>query len=129
MIGGGSPGAPAEAAVVAFQAAGGAEVSQGPEGMTFVQGKVGDGGAEVGAETVDGLGLRQAIVADDVAIALEHRGETFGLPNVVKVAENGFALPALFLAGAVFAADADEPKMKAISLPASITNRPLWHGL
>ena len=73
--------------------------------MPLVHGKVGDGGAEVGAETLHSLGLREAIVTDDVAIALEHSGEAFGLPDVVEVAENGFALAALFLAGEIFAAD------------------------
>lgn len=89
MVGGGGASAAAEAAIVAFQATGGAKVSYVPGGMPLVHGKVGDGGAEVGAETVHGLGLGQAIVADDVAIALEHRGETLGLPDVVEVAENG----------------------------------------
>ena len=102
MVGVGGASAAAEAAIVAFQAAGGAEVRDVPVRMTLVHGKVGDGGAEVGAETVHGLGLGQAIVADDMAIALEHRGEAFGLPDVVEVAENGFALAALFLAGEIF---------------------------
>src|SRR5512139_4097019 len=107
MVGRSRPRTPAKAAIVAFEPAGGAEVSDVPGGMTLVHGKVGDSGAEVGAEKVHGLGLGAAIVADDVAIALEHRGETLGLPDVMEVAENGFALAALFLAGEVFAADAD----------------------
>ena len=105
MIGQGRPCSPTEAAVEAFKPAGGAEMGHVPVGVTFVHGKVGDGRPEVAAETMHGLWLCQAILADDVAIALEHGGESFGLPNVVEVAENGFALPALFLAGEVFAAD------------------------
>lgn len=42
-----------------------------------------------------------------MAIAWEHRGEAFGLPDVVEVAKNGFALAALFLAGEIFATYAD----------------------
>ena len=57
MIGAGSPCSAPETAIEAFQSAGGAQVEDLPVRMAFVDGKVSDGRAEVGAEATDCLGL------------------------------------------------------------------------
>ena len=56
VIGTGSPCSAPEAAIEAFQSAGGAQVEELPVRMAFVDGKVSDGRVEVGAEATDCLG-------------------------------------------------------------------------
>jgi hypothetical protein len=105
MIGRGSTCPAPETTIEAFQPARGAQVRELPVGMLLVNSKVGDGGAEVSAEATDCLRLRCAIKPDHLAVAVEGSGESFGLPNVVKIAKNGLAPAALFLAGEVFVGD------------------------
>ena len=102
MVGRGSALPAAQTAIEAFKATGGAKVFDVPVGVTCMEGKVGDGGPEVAAQASDRLGLGGAIAAYDLAIALEHGSEALGLPNLVKVTEDGFAPPPLFLAGEIF---------------------------
>jgi hypothetical protein len=56
---------------------------------------------------MDCFGLGGAIEANHLTIAVEEGGEPLGLPNLVKVAENGFAPPPLFLAGEGFIGETD----------------------
>ena len=57
MIGAGSPCSALETVIEAFQSAGGTQVENLPVRMAFVDGKVSDGRAKVGAEATDCLGL------------------------------------------------------------------------
>ena len=107
VIGGSGPYPAPEAAIESFQPAGGAEVKERPVGVTCVKGKLGDSGPKVTAQTGDRFGLGGAIETHHLMIAVEHSGEPFGLPNLVKVVENGFAPPPLFLAGEVFVRETD----------------------
>ena len=99
MIGSSGASAATERAIEAFEAAGGAEVGELPRGVAFVDGKVGEGGAEVGAEATDGFGLGGAIAAHDTEQTAQGGRALFGLPDVVKVPKDRLALAALLFVG------------------------------
>ena len=67
--------------------------------------EVSESRAEIRAEATDGIWLGGAVKTDDLAVTAEGSRRLFGLPDVVKVAEDGFALTLLLLAGQGLVAD------------------------
>ena len=97
VIGVGAADTLTEAAVEAFQIAGGPETGARPGGVLAFDLVVGDGAAKVAAEGGDGGGLGLAILAVDAPVAPQGRGVVLGLPDGGEVLENGPALAAALL--------------------------------
>ena len=77
-----------DSAVEAFQATGSSQMLTRPVRKELLETVVGDGVAEVSAQSSHGFGLRQAIGTDNFEIAAQHGLVVFGLPDFAEVLED-----------------------------------------